>query len=180
MFFRKIPLLGTAKPVVCHSRKKLGMKNNLLRFWSHHTTLFVGGIASIFMLLIFLILQYNEPKVLKLEFRWLLVAGVPLLASLIVGGYIKSFKGFGVELEASLSKPVTNIELTATEAMDEVPGNGKKSINYLRSLNPKLKKSISRLILVQGRKKYYQPRALEIYLRELSGLKYIEIRKPEG
>ncbi|ODB92812.1 hypothetical protein A3197_20795 [Candidatus Thiodiazotropha endoloripes] len=74
------------------------MKKTLLKFWSHHTALVIGAIVSIVLLATFLLFQYNESNVLKLESRWLLVAGVPLLAALIVGGYIKSFKGFGVEL----------------------------------------------------------------------------------
>lgn len=105
---------------------------------------------------------------------------MPLLAALIVGGYIKSFKGFGVELEASLSKSVTNIELTATEAMDEVAGDDKKSIEYLHGLSPKDRRSISRLVLVQGRVDYYRPYALKTYLHELKGLEYIEIRNQQG
>jgi len=156
------------------------MKKILLKFWSHHTALVIGAMVSIVLLDTFLLFQYNELNVLKLESRWLLVAGVPLLVALIVGDYIKSFKGFGVELEATLSKPVTNVELSATEAMDEIIGDDKRSIDYLHRLNPRDRRNISRLVLVQGRVDYYRPYALEIYLHELRGLKYIEIRNQEG
>ncbi len=156
------------------------MKKLLLTFWSQHTALVIGAVISIALLSIFFLFQYNDSSVLNLESRWLLVAGVPLLAALIVGGYIKKFKGFGVELEASLSKPVTNIELTATEAMDEVVGDEKRSVDYLHRLSPKDRRNISRLVLVQGRVDYYGPYALDTYLQELKGLKYIEIRNQEG
>jgi len=156
------------------------MKKTLIKFWSQHTALTIGAVVSVVLLATFLLFQYNDSIVLKLESRWLLVAGVPLLAALIVGGYIKSFKGFGVELEASLSKPVTNIELTATEAMDDVLGDEKRSINYLHGLSLRERKSISRLVLVQGRIDYYRPHALDTYLHELTGLKYIEIRNQQG
>lgn len=156
------------------------MKNILLKFWSKHTVLAIGAIVSISLLTVFLLFQYNDSNVLNLESRWLMVAGVPLLAALIVGGYIKSFKGFGVELEASLSKPVTNIELAATEAMHEVVGDEKRSIHYLDRLSQRDRRSISRLVLVEGRVDYYQPTALETYLHELKGLKYIEIKNQQG
>lgn len=156
------------------------MKKALIRLWSQHTALVIGAIVSITLLGIFLFLQYNDSSVLNLESRWLMVAGVPLLAALIVGGYIKSFKGFGVELEARLSKPVTSIELTATEAMVEVAGDEKRSIDYLHRLSQKDRRKISRLVLVQGRIDYYQPYALNSYLHELKGLKYIEIRNQQG
>lgn len=156
------------------------MKKTLVKFWSNHTALVIGALVSIVLLATFLLFQYNESNVLKLESRWLLVAGVPLLAALIVGGYIKSFKGFGVELEASLSKPVTNVELSATEAMDEIIGDEKRSIDYLHRLSSKDRRNISRLVLVQGRVDYYRSYVLETYLHELKGLKYIEIRNQEG
>jgi len=165
---------------VRQARKERGMKKTLLKFWSQYTALAIGGVVSIFLLLTFLLFQYNESNVLKLESRWLLVAGVPLLAALIVGGYIKSFKGFGVELEASLSKPVTNIELTATEAMDKELGDRKQNKVYLRKLNQNKKKIISRLVLTQGCKDHYDSSLLDDYLRELSGLKYIEIQNQQG
>ncbi len=156
------------------------MGKALLDFWSQHTALAVGAIVSILLLATFLLFQYNDLNVLKLESRWLLVAGIPLLAALIVGGYIKSFKGFGVELEASLSKPVTNIEMTATEAMEEVVGDDKRGIEYLNRMSAKERKSISRLVLTQGLAGYYDHYVLFEYFNALSNLKYIEIRNDEN
>ena len=151
-----------------------GMKKSCMKFWTQHTALAIGAIVSTALLAVFLLFQHNQADVLKLESRWLLVAGVPLLAALIVGGYIKSFKGFGVELEASLNKPVTNLELSATEAMEEVQGDEKRSLSFLQNL--KEKRRISRLVLFQGRSNCYHPHVLDRYLHELRGLKYIEIR----
>ena len=156
------------------------MKRIFLLFLNQHSALSIGALASIALLSLFLIFQHYQSDVLKLESRWLLVAGVPLLAALIVGGYIKNFKGFGVELEASLSKPVGNLELTATEAIEELSGDDKRSISYLMDLKPAEKKRISRLVLVQGRPNYYRSRALEKYLRELKNVKYVEIRNQDG
>ena len=114
----------------------------LKKFWSQHTALAIGAICSIGLLGTFFWFQHDSSKILNLESRWLITAGVPLLAALIVGGYIKSFKGFGVELEASLNKPVTNIELTATEAMEQVEGDEKRSIGYLDRLREQQKRKM--------------------------------------
>lgn len=156
------------------------MEKIFLKFWSQHTVLVIGAGVSTALLMILLLFQYNDSNILKLESRWLLVSGVPLLAALIVRGYIKSFKGFGVELEASLNKPVTNIELLATEAMDVIIGDEKRNIDHLRELTSKDRKNISRLVLVQGRFDYYDPYVLHTYLRELKSLKYIEVRNQQG
>lgn len=114
------------------------MMKALSKFWSHHTALALGAGISLALLITFLLFQYNQSEVLKLESRWLLVSGVPLLAALLIGGYIKSFKGFGVELEASLNKPVVNMSLVATEAMDQMYGDEKRSINYAQVKGEKL------------------------------------------
>ena len=105
---------------------------------------------------------------------------MPLLAALLVGGYIKSFKGFGVELEASLSEPISTVELTATEAMEELAGDEKQSLSYLRSISKSNLKKISRLIFYEGRRDYYRSHAIYRYLEQLVGLKYIEIRSASG
>lgn len=152
----------------------------IAKFWSQHTALAIGAICSLVLLATFFWFQHDSSNILKLESRWLIAAGVPLLAALIVGGYIKSFKGFGVELEASLNKPVTNIELSATEAMEQMDADEKRSISYLHQLQDSKKRKISRLVLVQGRRDYYRAHALQEYLNLLSGLRYFEIRNNEG
>lgn len=152
----------------------------LNKFWKEHTAMSVGAIVSLLMLSTFFFFQYQQASILKLESRWLIVSGVPLLAALFVGGYIKSFKGFGVELEASLHKPVSNLELTATEGMAEIQGDEKRSINYLQNLSLSQRRRISRISFVLGRVNYYQTYAVQQYLYELERLKYFEIRNNEG
>jgi hypothetical protein len=152
----------------------------LKKFWKEHTALSVGVIVSLLMLSAFFIFQYQQADILKLESRWLVASGVPLLAALLVGGYIKSFKGFGVELEASLHKPVSNLELTATEGMAEIWGDEKRSVNYLHDLSSSQRRRISRLSFVMGKDNYYQAYAVEQYIRELDRLKYFEVKNSDG
>lgn len=76
------------------------MKKILIRFFGSHPAIVFGGCLSLLLLGIFLAFQFFDSKMLNLETRWLLASGIPILIALFVGGYIKSFKGFGVELEA--------------------------------------------------------------------------------
>lgn len=152
----------------------------IVKFWSQHTAFAIGAVCSLVLLAIFLWFQYEAFSILKLESRWLIAASVPLLAGLVVGGYIKSFKGFGVELEASLKKSVTNIELLATDAMEQMDADEKRSVYYLEQLSEFKKKNITRLVFIQGRTKYYGSYAIEQYLKQLPSLRYFEIRNSDG
>lgn len=154
--------------------------NALKTFWNEHTAMSVGAIVSLLMLSAFFLFQYQQANILKLESRWLIASGVPILAALFIGGYIKSFKGFGVELEASLHKPVSNLELTATEGMAEILGDEKRTISYLHNLSSSQRRRISRLSFVIGRANYYRTYAVEQYVRELDRLRYFEIKNNEG
>lgn len=150
-------------------------KKGLLTIWEGHTVFVIGATVSIIFLIVFFSFQHNKAEVLNLETRWLIVSGVPILVALIIGGYIKSFKGFGVELEASLEKPVSNLSLSATEAITQVKGDEKRNISYLQSLSSSKKSTISRLKFTQGRVDYYTYDAIKLYFKELNHLKYVEI-----
>lgn len=146
----------------------------------NHPLPVLGSVASMALLAMFLVFQGFGLSLLKLEPRWLIVSGVPLLAALLVGGYIKSFKGFGVELEAGLKKPVSSIKLSATEALEELDGDYKRGLDHLHQLAALERRRIGRLVFFEGRRNYYQADILEEYLKELRGLKYLEIRSVSG
>jgi CBS domain-containing protein len=149
-------------------------------FWNEHTVLSLGAVISVLFLAVFFGFQHYQADILKLESRWLIASGVPILVALLVGGYVKSFKGFGIELEASLQKPVSNLDLSATEGMADIQGDEKRSIKYLHDLTPSQRRRISRLSFVMGRKDYYQTYAVKQYTRELDRLKYFEIKGLDG
>jgi hypothetical protein len=82
--------------------------NNL---WKRHKIIISGIASSIIFLTLFLLLQYYIPSLMWLGTQWLVVAGVPVLIALFIGGYIKSFKGFGIELEAKLKSTIAYMPL---------------------------------------------------------------------
>jgi hypothetical protein len=76
------------------------------------SAVWVGAILSALFLGLFLWLKYQDSSVLDLQPQWLLVAVVPLVASLVVGGYVRELKAgdYGVDFSAkeilAKSKPI--------------------------------------------------------------------------
>jgi hypothetical protein len=142
-----------------------------------HSLLLMCLALSIALLILFLVFQYRESSLLKLESKWLIVAGVPILIGLLAGSYIKSFKGLGIELEALLEISIGRIELTASEVADVIPEDEKRSVAYLHSLSDTQRRRIQRLTFIVSKPDYYSVNDVGRYLDTLRNLKYIEIRK---
>ncbi len=142
---------------------------------------FVSGVLmSIALLVTFICLSKFAPSLLDLDTQWLIVSGIPILAVLIAGGYIKKFKGFGMEIEAGLAIPVTSIGLKATDALSEIEGSLKESKNKLHTMSSDRISKIRRLTFIQGKKCYYDVDAILEYLKILTSLEYFEIQKSSG
>jgi hypothetical protein len=82
---------------------KQALKKELIR----HQLLIISLAVSIIILSIFFVFQYYQLKVLLLDVKWIILSGTPILIGLFIGGYIKSFKGFGLELESNLTAPIS-------------------------------------------------------------------------
>lgn len=139
----------------------------------------VGVGFSLTLFLAFLILQGIGASILELESRWLIVAGVPILLSLIIGGYIKKFKGLGVELETRLKSNVWISNLRATDALNHVKGVDKGPVRYLYKTPQTELARIERLMLVENQRDY-TTNALSQYIEKLVNLKYLEIKDMAG
>ena len=146
------------------------------------STIILVGISSSFLLLIiFGVLQEREAKFLTLSSQWIFLSILPILVALFVGGYITKFKGFGVELESALKASVsTSIELKATDALADIPGDEKQSLEYLHNMSREKALSIRRLVFESGRKTYYALSVVREYLEKLPNLDFIEVRTKEG
>lgn len=150
------------------------------KFWRNHYVLIVCSLISVSLLVVFAILQHHESHVLKLNTQWILVAGVPILIALLVGGYIKKFKGFGVELESRLQTPVTSLSLKVTDAITDMPGDAKERVSHLRRLTERQVEITKRLSFVLGRTGYYDRNAIIRYFKKLRNLDYVEVTKRSG
>jgi hypothetical protein len=146
-----------------------------------HSILLIAGIISLLLLAFFLILQKSGASILALDAKWILLSLSPLFLALIIGGYVKSFRGFGIELEARLRNSVSTFELKARDALFDLKGNEKQTVSYLNSLPDPEKQRVMRLIFFLGQpNKYYAPRAIRQYVETLTNLQYFEVRRESG
>ena len=140
----------------------------------------VGAALSAVLLLGFGALQEVGAAFLELPAQWFAVAILPLVLGLVVGGYIKSFKGFGVELEAALKAPVSSVDLTAEDVVADITGDEKRSIDYLENLSPEKTRSMRRLLFVTGEGRNYTAWGITRYLEKLPNLAFFEVHSPSG
>jgi hypothetical protein len=141
--------------------------------------LLFASIASLSLLLILFIFQNYDSNILKLDIKWIIVAGVPMMVGILYSGIIKSFKGFGIELETNLAE---KIELSLIGTMDCYPSPelSKETMGILYGLTLEQKSKIERLQFVYGKRGYYESSAIIEYIRELKSLKFVEIINSEG
>ena len=80
-----------------------------------------GGIAASAVLLVCLmVIRARWPELLDISSAWIGIAVLPIVVGLLAGGYVKTFKGFGIEVEAALAGSVT-ADLSAVSASDYDP-----------------------------------------------------------
>jgi hypothetical protein len=150
------------------------MKNKTL-------SIMLWGLVSISLLLIFGLLQERNAKFLALSSQWIFISILPIVVALFVGGYITKFKGFGVELETALKESVsTSIELKATDAISDIPGDEKQSMSYLQGMSREKALSIKWLVFELGRTNYYSPHGIREYLMKLPNIEFLEVRTEKG
>jgi len=143
-------------------------------------TLQYGLVATLVLLVIFILLQYFFPAVLTLDVKWIAVSVVPLLLALIAGGYVRIIKGFGIELETRIEEPIVSLDLRATDALTLLKGLKKQRIRDLDRLSKDQRKRIARLTFFSGRRGYYDAYVIEQYLYSLPNLEYFEILSSDG
>ncbi|HKJ28240.1 MAG TPA: hypothetical protein VJ965_11425, partial [Anaerolineales bacterium] len=141
----------------------------------------IGVAVSLVLLFLFGYMQQVGAKFLDLSEQWIFLAILPVVVALFVGGYITRFKGFGVELETALKEPVaTSVDLTATDAISDIPGDEKQSYSYLQQL-PEGKALAARwLVFDMSRKNYYWVDTILQYLVKMKNIDFLEVRTGTG
>lgn len=133
-----------------------------------HSILINGVKTSGILFAIIVMLQANIPSVLNIDTKWLIFSCLPVLVALIAGGYIKSFEGLGVKIEASVN-----------EVMDDVAGSSvdagpKTEVTMIRGNN-----NYAKLVFYYGRKGY-KPDDVKNILFSSEQLEYLEVRENNG
>lgn len=107
-----------------------------------HKGLILGGLVSILLLILFIILQSTAPSVLQLPIQWLILSLIPTAITLIAGRYIGKieasttgfkFEGVDKELEA-LSEAKPTSATTPPAALTE-PWQSERQKEYVRTNN---------------------------------------------
>lgn len=133
-----------------------------------------------FIVLIFLsILQAFYSKFLWLETKWIIVSGIPLLVGILYSGILKTFKGFGIELETNLSEKI-ELNLIGLVECFLSPDLPKDSRSVLSKLSMEQKFKTERLQFKYKKLHYYNAFAVLEYIKQLPNLKYIEVVDEEG
>jgi hypothetical protein len=142
---------------------------------------YLSILGSLILFLILSILINRESKVLDLSSEWIIFSLFPIIIGLFLGGYITKFKGLGIEIESAINEKIApSIELVATEAIADIQGDEKRSINYLDNLSSEQKRSIKWLLFELGKSDYYSHIAVENYLRRLPNIEFFEVRTDTG
>ncbi|MFY0483355.1 hypothetical protein ACI6PS_12195 [Flavobacterium sp. PLA-1-15] len=126
------------------------MKKTLKNLFNKHKILVIFSSISFLLLITFITFQYFQFSGLDLDVKWLIVSGIPILIGLLIGEYIKSFKGFGIEIESSLKAelPSKLISPISEESIVDVNSLDKRSLEYLQNLSFEEIQKISRLRFV--------------------------------
>lgn len=143
----------------------------------------LGILGSAGLLVALLVMQVCRPDVLKVDTGWLAIVVLPILVSLLVGGYIRSFKAFGVELESALSGKVSALDLgqaaqVPIEAGGAVGKQGSDDLDRLRREHAQ--RCPERLVLRKRRNVRYVQDLIRLYLEAFPSVRFLEVQHEDA
>jgi hypothetical protein len=156
------------------------IRNSVNEIIGKHTIVMLGLILTFLLLIAFLLIQHFFPSILQLDVKWIVVAVIPLIVSLILGGYIRVIRGFGFELETRIEEPIVTIDLEARMALTSLPPVEKQRFRALERMSQNQKSRITRLRFLSGRRSYYSAMVVDQYMWQLPNLEYFEVLNPNG
>ena len=162
--------------IICINDKK---SIKYFKMKKRNVIVIISSFISVCILIVFIFVQFQNPKILNLDVKWIFVSGVPVLLGLILSGIIKSFKGFGIELEINLSDKIEVALLGKVECFFSTTIT-KDTLEVLTNLTQDQLDKIERLQFITGRNGYYDYYAVNMYINRLRFLKYIEVVDEDG
>lgn len=162
------------------STSQAPVSNIFIEFGNKHPIVILGLIATLITFIALLLLQHFSPSILQLDVKWIVVACIPLLIALIVGGYISVIKAFEVELRMRMEAPIASLDLQAQEVFVPLKGIKKGTRAELDRISLERRRRVTRLQFFVGRRGYYDARVILAYMHELPNLEYFEIVRPTG
>jgi len=136
-----------------------------------------------------------KKKIPQLEVKWIVISFIPLILALIISGYLKSFKGFGLEVviqDTTINKAQQEFglglkkvgvidgikDVEAIERKQTTESAAREQLDSLEEGSPEKFRTINVLLLKNGVS--YEIGALKQYLTRLNKLKFIEIVDKDG
>ena len=152
---------------------------------SKHQFLFIGATFSAVLLFYLGYLQEKGAAFLLLPVQWIIVAFIPFIIALLVGGYVTKIKGFGIEIEATLHDTMKASFFQSLDifALDDLSnqhhygGVAKGTVSRLDCFRDRIC-SIQRLIFRRGYNDYSTEK-IKQYLEALPCIEFFEILSEE-
>jgi hypothetical protein len=137
-------------------------------------------ILSLAALIILFGLRFYAPTLLDIHVKWLIVAAIPILLALIIGGFITRFKGGGFELELAEARGPIIDHQEVFEILQPIGVVQKDELEVLQrmSYDEKIRTTVLRFEI--SRPGYYQEGAIQSYLRELPKVQFFMIVSKAG
>lgn len=157
---------------------KKGIVLLCIKYKKLHYSLFIGTVASITILFFLFTIQSFNGRLLELDNKWLFISCIPLIISLIIGGYIKNIKGFGIEVEA-FNKPISVMKYDIDFSIHGYIEKQftKDTVLMLDELSKEKQDSITFLIFIKSSKNdiEYSEYIIKKYMIKLTNLRYFVV-----
>ncbi len=138
----------------------------------------IAWTASAGLLVLFFALAKFGFTGLNLDAKWIFVSAIPLIIALVTSGWIKNFKGFGIEIDVALDTTGNKDIIKPIEVLD-LDVIDKNSLSDLTEMKRKGKVHARCIRMILGSPKYDQY-AFELYLKELPDIRHVLIVDAEG
>ncbi len=152
----------------------------MISAYGNHRVLINGLIASFILLAIFGLSEFCDNRFLNLEPKWMIISFTPLIIAIIVSGYIKSFKGFGIEIETRFGEPLDSYTIDIMGDVIVQMVSEKSSFNFLYSIGQEKREHIKVLSFVNKKRGYYSESHIQQYLKILLNIEYFLIINSRG
>lgn len=143
---------------------------------------FLGCLVSLFLLVLFMVLQSLYPATMQLGAHWVAASFLPLILYLFAGGVITSFNGMGIELKRDLNNPISgnlsffddSIRSNRSEINTRMIAQ-KGGLRDLRQVSFARRKDVKVLQFRLKSRGDFDPSVLKDYISAFPDLRYLEI-----
>ncbi|MBO9490446.1 hypothetical protein J7384_08735 [Endozoicomonas sp. G2_1] len=137
----------------------------------------LGGVVTSILIFYFLYIEQTSAngKFLDLKAQWLAIGLFPMLVGMFKAGIISSFKGFGVEIESQLSKPVHDLKEFDPDIIQEMLGEEDIDSEHQTKGAEPIPSDAKVLTFRYRNRRAYNARAIKNQIEVMNNIKYFRI-----